>query len=467
MTTTTADIGNIEGITVITCEKCGKTEPIPNDILWAKVCGGCYPQVRRQKQNKECRICGELRVPKNSKEEHCEDCKALITGGKGKDALPETPTVQPPNEINLGKVTTTLGNSWNLVGYQASKVKPENVMWLWPGRVPLSKATLFAGRPGGGKSMVAIDVAARVSTGADFPDGEKNTLGPKQVLYLATEDGVADTLVPRFMAAGADMTKVFFPRCVLKTDAKTNKQERAAISLKAHISLLEASLKQHPKIGLVVLDPLTSFIGVNINKDEESRAMMDKLVAVFDNSGATFIAIIHHNKRSDVSALEQILGSSSIVGAARAVWDFSRDPDNKEERHMSLVKLNIGKEPGGMKYSVTTKQMGDISGACVEWGEQTTESADDLIARRRDKAKEGVGGDKKRDKAMDLILDMVPCWARDAYKKAEEEGISGDTMKRAYRSLGIKPMQLSGGWWWQLPGQSDSDAAKLPDQDVM
>jgi hypothetical protein len=195
--------------------------------------------------------------------------------------------------------------------------------------------------------------------------------------------------------------------------------------------------------------------------------MMDKLVAVFDNSGATFIAIIHHNKRSDVSALEQILGSSSIVGAARAVWDFSRDPDNKEERHMSLVKLNIGKEPGGMKYSVTTKQMGDISGACVEWGEQTTESADDLIARRRDKAKEGVGGDKKRAKAMDLILDMVPCWARDAYKKAEEEGISNDTMKRAYPSLGIKPMQLSGGWWWQLPGQSDSDAAKLPDQDVM
>ena len=49
-------------------------------------------------------------------------------------------------------------------------VPPAEVAWLWPGRIALGKVTLLAGDPGLGKSFVTLDIAARVSRGASWPD---------------------------------------------------------------------------------------------------------------------------------------------------------------------------------------------------------------------------------------------------------------------------------------------------------
>jgi hypothetical protein len=43
------------------------------------------------------------------------------------------------------------------------------VPWLWPGRIALGRVTLLVGDPGVGKSLVALDIAARVSTGRPWP----------------------------------------------------------------------------------------------------------------------------------------------------------------------------------------------------------------------------------------------------------------------------------------------------------
>jgi len=46
----------------------------------------------------------------------------------------------------------------------------QDVDWLWPGRIPIGKVTLLVGDPGVGKSLVALDIAARVTRGAPWPD---------------------------------------------------------------------------------------------------------------------------------------------------------------------------------------------------------------------------------------------------------------------------------------------------------
>ena len=43
------------------------------------------------------------------------------------------------------------------------------VEWLWHKRIPIGKVTLLCGDPGLGKSLVALDMAARVTSGAPFP----------------------------------------------------------------------------------------------------------------------------------------------------------------------------------------------------------------------------------------------------------------------------------------------------------
>src|SRR6266542_294107 len=52
-----------------------------------------------------------------------------------------------------------------------SDVVPQPVEWLWPQRFAVGKLSLIFGDPGKGKSFITLDMAARVSTGANWPDG--------------------------------------------------------------------------------------------------------------------------------------------------------------------------------------------------------------------------------------------------------------------------------------------------------
>ncbi len=104
-----------------------------------------------------------------------------------------------------------------LVVERASSISVKPVEWLWPGRVAVGKLTLVAGEAGLGKSQIALAMAAAVSTGGRWPCDEGCApLG--NVIILSTEDGAADTVVPRLMAAGANLERVHLVRAVLADD---------------------------------------------------------------------------------------------------------------------------------------------------------------------------------------------------------------------------------------------------------
>jgi putative DNA primase/helicase len=86
---------------------------------------------------------------------------------------------------------------------KASEVKLERITWVWPLRVAKGKHTALAGEPGVGKSTLLYWMAAVVSKGSAWPAGE-GTAPAGSVILLSAEDGVADTIVPRFVAAGGD-----------------------------------------------------------------------------------------------------------------------------------------------------------------------------------------------------------------------------------------------------------------------
>jgi len=84
---------------------------------------------------------------------------------------------------------------------------------------------LFCGNPDNGKSLVSIDVVARVTTGSDWYDC-KNTMDPVEVLIVAAEDGLEDTIGPRLAAAGADLSKVHYLKSVVTTLSDGKQSER-------------------------------------------------------------------------------------------------------------------------------------------------------------------------------------------------------------------------------------------------
>lgn len=89
-----------------------------------------------------------------------------------------------------------------------SDVDTMPVKWLWYKRIALGKLTVIAGNPGLGKSQITAYLAATVSTGGYWPDGASPP--PKAAaLFLSAEDDAGDTIKPRLLAAGADVTNCY------------------------------------------------------------------------------------------------------------------------------------------------------------------------------------------------------------------------------------------------------------------
>jgi hypothetical protein len=338
-----------------------------------------------------------------------------------------------------------------LTAINATDIKPEQLTWLWPERIPQGTICWFTGKPGLGKSLATLDTVARVTTGRDWPDGEKNDLPPQDVLLAISEDPLSTVVIPRLNAAGANLAHVkFFNRIKLDEGSRE-------LQLSSDMTLLRRALEANPSVSLVVLDPLESFFGdVNININQEIRPITNPLKRICERAKVTLIGIVHDNKRSDVSAIQKIPGGSAVSAAARGALGFSRDPENGNEFFMSMVKGSFSKKQTGLKYTIGEKTVDGISAPHIVWGEEHDLSADDLLNAERD-----TGG-RKDKKQIEIAREFLPGalskgprLARDLYAEAEKLGISSDTLKRAKNELGgVMVMKHTEGWMWST-GQDD------------
>jgi len=80
---------------------------------------------------------------------------------------------------------------------------------LWPGRLTLGTLAMLDGDPGLGKSLITLDICARVTTGRPLPDGSPG-MPPSNVVILNAEDSITRTVRPRLQKLGADLERVFF-----------------------------------------------------------------------------------------------------------------------------------------------------------------------------------------------------------------------------------------------------------------
>jgi hypothetical protein len=357
-----------------------------------------------------------------------------------------------------------------LVIETAAEIEPELITWIWDGRVPFGKITIFTGNPDVGKSLVSLDVVARASTGQDFAD-QKNHSEPIDVLMLIAEDDLGDTVVPRLKAAGADLKRVHFLTSVVTTTPRT--RDERAFALDADIQALKEKLKASPEIKLIVIDPLSNYLGrADMNKEQQVRQVLTPLKQVVGETGCAMIGIMHFNKNIAVSSIQKTGGAIGLVGLPRMVWGFAKALDDDDLRLMMRVKGNISKEfKNGLQYRIVDASV-EISGKTatvpvIKWEGVTTETVDQVLAASNDPE------ESKLRKAMKWLRDFIladggEVYAKDAYKAAEKEGIKEATLRRASYQLGVKRSRDGGNgpWFWSLPTEEDEDASAAKDQET-
>ena len=180
------------------------------------------------------------------------------------------------------------------------------------------------------------------------------------VVIASAEDGVADTIKPRLMAAGGDPSKVLF-----LAEVPDGEGGERPLSLPEDVQIIErAALRVGAK--LVIIDPLMAFISPSLdpNKDRDVRRALAPLKVIAENTGAVVI-IRHLVKATEKKALYRGGASIGIIGVARSGLLVANHPEDENRRVLAPLKSNLGKFAPSFEFELAEADNGAVK---VEWG---------------------------------------------------------------------------------------------------
>jgi putative DNA primase/helicase len=282
------------------------------------------------------------------------------------DAMPDTEETEHYGTTEKGE-THAAGDmpaAGTLVTRRVSDVDARPIRWLWPYRIPRGKLTIIAGHPGLGKSQLTADVAARVTAGGKWPDGVGHATGGGHVIVLTAEDDTADTLRPRLEAAGADLERVHVVDGVIRGYSGDGTRYQRQFSLESDLAALDAKLSELERVELVVLDPISVYLGnIDSHVNAEVRGALGPVKDLAERHRAAFVAISHMSKAGGTQALLRVTGSLAFIAAARAGYLVAADPETAERMLFLPLKNNLARPQPGMAFRIETAKVSSAAGA--------------------------------------------------------------------------------------------------------
>lgn len=340
----------------------------------------------------------------------------------------------------------------HIVLTRASDIRPRPVYWLWKNRLALGSIGLLAGREGTGKSTLGYWIAARLTRGELFGHFHGH---PKAVLVCATEDSWEHTIVPRLMAAGANLELVHRVEVLSALDI------HVGLSLPRDLTALERVARE-TRAALLLLDPLMSRLGdLDTHRDAEVRLALEPLMAIADQTRMAILGLIHHNKSGSSDPLQLVMGSKAFTAVARSVHTVVPDPDDDTGRRrlFGTPKNNLGRDDlPTFSFVIVGHAIDTDEGVAwtgrIEWGEEQAASISDVMMR----AVDGMEDRGATIEAAEWLTDYIASkggqvLSSDAKKAGRAVGHAERTIKRSASRLHL--IISSSGFprvtYWELP----------------
>jgi hypothetical protein len=328
----------------------------------------------------------------------------------------------------------------------ANQLQPRSVSWLWPGRLARGKLSILEGDPGLGKTLVCLDLCARLTIGRAFPDGSPGA-EPANAIVLEAEDDKTDTTIPRLQAMGADVSRIF-----VAEQRDTGLWE--SLNFPADLGKLDEVLTTS-QAALVIMSPISEFLeGCIVSNNEGSvRRVLSPLAKLAEKHGCVMLLVRHLNKRTGGQAVYRGGGSISFIAACRSGWLVGRDPENAGRSVLAQVKNNLASIQPSLAFEIQTGESGQ---PIVSWQGSCSWSADELLLA----AGHAPLPSGARAEAGDFLIDLLsdePKTSREVWEAVEESGLSKRTIERAKKDKEIRSSRVWLGGkqvsYWLLKGQ--------------
>lgn len=309
----------------------------------------------------------------------------------------------------------------------AADIVPRELRWLWYPYIPMGTATMIFGAGGIGKSHIACEIAARVTTGDGLP-GQRGSRRPQKVLIMSAEDDPEVVLQPRLVRAGADLQNIFIPEQPFVLD------QRGIDSMEQFMRACAATV--------VFIDPIVAYMGgkMDMNRMNEVRSLTAPLTRAGRDTESAVIIVHHSRKGTEGEDFERAAGSVDFINAVRSTLYVAKAPDGT--RVMRHVKSNYAALGPTLAYEFG----GDDD---FRWLGEFDDNA--VMQPKGAKAAEAVVFLKE-------LLANGPVAAKEVMAMAADEGISDTTLNRVKPKVASSYLKVEGEtktWFWKLKGEDE------------
>jgi hypothetical protein len=206
---------------------------------------------------------------------------------------------------------------------------------------------------------------------------------------------------------------------------------------------------------LVILDPITAFLGDTSDQcNSDVWKLLSSLASLARKRNFAVLAVSHLRKKEG-AAIHRAMGSLAFIAAARAAWTIANDPADASRRLLLPLKNNLAPDAKGLAFTIESNAAGHAP--VVRWLPEPIEArADAVLASNRQPGRP----DDERRYAIDWLRTRLSGGAlpvREIRKDADAHGISGATLRRAFRGLGGQAIRIgpvpNGEWRWKLPAE--------------
>jgi hypothetical protein len=278
---------------------------------------------------------------------------------------------------------------WELAIRDADKVELEHTVWLWEGW--LSRGDLHGsfGDSKEGKSPTWCEIAAILTTGRTWPDGQPNTNGPLNAILCNCEDSFERKTLPRFLAAGGDATRLKHIDGVRPKGSSLRARVLALDESTQEIrKYLQAQKEQGREFALLVLDPITSMLGrMKYTDHQQTRRVMDPLADLAAEFNIAVVIVNHFNRNTETTSPQYRTLGGGLYQVCRQVILHTRPEDadlsNEADRYRHVLSEDRNQEVDSIEYS-TVKEAFSHKGQeyqviKIRWGKTLKVRSDGLM----------------------------------------------------------------------------------------